>query len=563
MTSNYTGKLLLDLVKALFFAFYVFLLYELIITPAVLDWSFYGIALAALIVFLLGFALPARVRLKWLVLGVTFLLAVKALNNLQDTSLGWQVGGALIIFAVLLVTGILAGGFRLRHFTAVFLAALLLSYTVDLTEIPFWSEFSVKWKSPLLYPKETSVDYFPLKAIDVDKDGVKEIVTQGNLTAAKDYLAKGRKGLEPLEPEESKILVFKSTEKGFRELKTGSYDPKILLSSYVPDYINIPYYKSEWSPRENTGFVQKLIPEFSKTDLISFSHDFGMAPFSALGKSLTYIQERKEGLDKIRAGLGLQSPLPGILDYRSSLPITDTEILKASIAGYTFNAEFNGREVRGPVKASGIIAAGKFTNQSHGIALLGKNLQVVALEGPKAGSVIGEIGPDQVTDISTSEFLIADINADGIDEILLNTEKAKVLQLKEDGNWEILWSSRDTSFRFEDFDTLGSSKKPEVIALSKSVVRNNATRYMTGYQYSPEGLVTQWRVFSGLINLSAADVDGDNEKELIGYSYRNHRIFVLEKHNVPVTQLLYGLTGLLIAYGLYLRFFGTKQKEVA
>ncbi|KNZ68264.1 hypothetical protein Tfer_3190 [Thermincola ferriacetica] len=554
---NSPAQILLDICITVLFALYVFFFYQLLIIPAVLDWSVYGIALSVLLVFLLAWSLPATVRTKWLVLAAVFLLGVKSLNNLQDNSLSWQITGGAIIFLILLVTGYIAGRFHLRQFVTAFLIAVMLTYTVDLTQIPFWSEFSVKWKSPLLYPKQTSVDYFPVQVADIDRDGLAEIITQGNPRKARDYITHHtRPPKEPLEGEENQVLVYKWSNEGFQLMAPGSYDPEPVLSALKPDYISLPYYKMKWEKKAGGQLQQKLTPQLNVTGLMDLALNFGMAPFSSLQLSLESVASRDSSIKQLYKNMDMHvQPTATMLDYKSRMPVDRQEAKNLFIDGYNFSGEFAGQEFRGTTKGTGIMAGGTMAGNKKVAILLGKSLEVLALTGPQAGSLLGELTGEDVEDVSTAEILTADVNNDNIDEIMLNTEYAKLLQLKPDGQWKVIWSSRDDSFRFEDFNTLGSGKKPEIIALSKSLVRNNPTRYITGYELTPGGLKTRWRVFTGLINLQAADVDGDKENELIGYLYKNHRLFVLEKHNIPVTQILYGITGLLIACGIYLRLF--------
>jgi len=262
-----------------------------------------------------------------------------------------------------------------------------------------------------------------------------------------------------------------------------------------------------------TGIEEKMDPVLDKAEIIEQSMNFGKFPFKFLSLS--------------------QNSLADAIKNRSLLeqPVNSAEL------------------------AGGLLVPGEGRKK----IIIDEKLKVIQ---PTDQKVIAELGRSQVPDIGTSEVLTGDVNNDKIDELILTAETSQILQLTQDYKWEVLWSNpeprnfkdRFNKMRFEDFALLGSDKSPQLIALSKSNVRDNPTRYMTGYVYNDGTLKQKWRVFSGLINLRAGDIDGDGQNELLGYMYRAHRIYVLEKHNVPVVGILYGITGALILLGFSLRW---------
>lgn len=539
------------IIKFILLALYLFVLYELMVIPAILDWSVYGILLSLAIAGLLVRSLPPDRRWTYAVLGVTFLLSVKALGNLAYLSWYWQAAGAFVIFTVLFAVSRVAGKVLLRRFLTVFLVALTVSFTVNPAEIPLWTEYSVKWRSPVLYRQEGTVDYFPLQTADVNNDGKAEIITQGNFEAVRkeqEDITSEDERRTFLRPEDNNYMVFAWNGQTFKELNRGEYSMDRLAKALQPDYINFPYYSAAFRPDAN-GPAQALTPLLTREELVERTMHFGDAPFVALALDLKSTEDR----------LAEWPPAPV-----SSVNMDKPFKLRAIIKGPELTGIFEGRSFSIPTDATAILGAGRLLpGRAAQLVVLGEKLQVFNIEPAGKVKLLNEITPDEVPDISTAEAILADVNFDGTDEVLLNTERAKLLKLAKNGRWQVLWASPDDSFRFEGFAPLGKEGKPQIIALAKSTVRNNKTRYMTGYEFTPAGLKQKWRVFSGLINLRAADVDGDGSNELVGYLYKKHLVLVLEKHRLPVVPALYGLTAALILYGFIRQARQTRRGQTA
>lgn len=493
------------------FALYLFVFYQFCVVPAILDWSSLGVILTLALAGLLILSLPKEKRLPTTVLGITFLLLMKAFYNVSSYP-AWKIVLAdIVIFIILLVVGKLLGRMSFRRYLVVFLVALILNATIDISKAPFWTEFLVKWQSPQLYPQYSTVDYFPLKLIDVDGDGVKEIVTQENLEQAKTEqkdIASNGKHYEILSSENNHFAVYKWNGQTFDALTPDKYDIQKLEASLPLEYLGYPFYQTTVSVDKTKGIAEQMNPFLNKAQVIEQSMNFGKFPFEILSLD----QQSLAAAVKNRTLLGQ--------------PVGSTEL-----------------------------AGGKLVPDPAGERItIDDKLRVIQ---PADQKVIAQLDRSQVPDIGTSEVMTGDVNGDKVDELILTAETAQILQLTPDYKWKVLWSnpepSNDTDrfnkLRFEDFAALGSDKTPNLIALSKSNVRDNPTRYMTGYVYKDGALQQTWRVFSGLINLRAGDVDGDRNNELLGYMYRSQRIYVLEKHHVPVVGILYGITGLLILLG--------------
>lgn len=511
-------KCLWGIFKYLLLALYAFIFYEMLVVPAVLDWSLYGVLLVAGLTVLLVYAVPKDQRRSTAVLTVVFILALQAMENISSYPVLKKSLNILFICLVLLITGKLLGKFKIRQFFVVFLTALVLNLSLDLSQAPMWTEFTVQWESPQLYKRFATADYFPVKLADLDGDGTQEIITQENIPQAEketaEFVKKGTH-YQIMEPETYHYAVFKWNGNIFSKLSPEQYDVDKLLKQLPIDYVGYPFYKIEFTVDKTDGITQKMTPLLDRAELVEKGTNIAAMPFTMLKLN--------------------QLSLSGMLNSEKELNMPES---------------------------TRIVARGKLLpNEGEQVITLDDKLKVWASE--PGGQLLAEIDKNQVSDIGTSEVHIGDVDKDHVDEIILTSEVARILKLTPEGKWDILWSSpeqmdakaRFQKFRFEDFAPLGKDQEPQIIALSKSNVRNNPTRYMTGYKYEDGTLVQTWRVFSGLINLRAGDVDGDGKNELIGYMYRAQRLFVLKKHDLPIVPAIYTLTGglILLGFGLQLK----------
>ncbi len=507
-----------EIIIPIFLALYLFVFYELILVPAILDWSIYGVGLALALAGLLILSLPAEKRRPVTVLGITFLLAMQAMEKIRDSSPGQQAWGIGLIFLVLLVVGKLLGRFSWRRYLAVFATALALTAAFDPAQVPFWTEFRVKWESPLLYKKLATVDYFPLQLADVDGDRAKEIIVQQNPAGAREeqeVITKKGKKQQILEPEKNYFAVYKWDGQTFREIPPAKYSRPRLAAALPVDYLGYPFYRTV---RQDTpagtvnGIGEQMTPLVNRVSLVEQAARFGSFPFAMLELDRRSLAAKMTS----RADLGPAQLAPS------------------------------------PARAVGNLTPGP---PAETVAIE-EALEV--READPGRKIVGTLSPEQVPYLGTSEVLAGDVDNDRIDELLLTAETSRILKLSAGGQWQTLWASpeplpdktRFQHFRFEEFAPLGQDPTPQIIALAKSNVRENPYRYMTGYLYKNGALEQKWRVFSGLLNLRAGDVDGDGQNELAGYMYRRQRVFVLEKHNLPVVPVLYAVTGGLIILGL-------------
>lgn len=510
-------KCLLEIACTVLLSLYLFVFYELLLVPAILDWSTFGVALTLALTGLLVWCIPKNSRLSTAVLAITFILALTAIDNITGYPPFKKTLATLFLFFLLLIVGKLLGHFSFRRYLTVFLVALALNSTVDLAQARLWTEFVVQWESPALYKRFATVDYFPVKLADVDGDGIKELITEENLAQAEkeklDVAANGTK-YQILKPEKYHFAVYKWNGNTFTELPPDRYSLDKLANSLPVDYLGYPFYETISRLNKADGIEQQITPLLDRAKLVETSTNFAAFPF----KMLELNQKSLETL--MKGQVAIHEPAPSSIVAEGNL-------------------------IPGPPKE---------------LVTVDDTLKV--WEKNPGNKLIATIDNSMISDIGTSEARVGDVDNDKIDELLLTAETSRIMKLSNDGKWQTLWASpteldekaRFQKFRFEDFAPLGRDKTPQIIALSKSNVRDNPTRYMTGYVYKNGALQQEWRVFSGLINLRAGDVDGDGQNELTGYMYRAQRLFVLKRHHLPVVPALYTITGGLILAGIGLQW---------
>lgn len=510
-----TAKLLKcckGIILTVLFSLYMFVLYELAFIPAILEWSVYGVALVLSLTGLLIWSVPTVGRRQAAVLGITFLLAVRALDSIRSYPSVREFFSGLFIFILLLVIGKILGRFSIRRYFVVFMVAILLTSILDLSQTRLWTEFIVKWESPTLYKRLGTIDFFPVVLADVNGDGSKEIITQQNIKEAEEekekILESGTK-YDILEKEGNNFAVYGWNGDTFTEFTPDRYNPEKLKAALPVDYQGYPFYETINRLNDSEGIEQQMNPLVKRAELVEKSTSFVSFPFEMLKLNQTNLESRL----KSQAALSLPSPSSVVAE---------------------------GNLVPGPPTEEVII--------DHILSVR---------ESGKDKQPLGTIDEKMVAEIGTSEVIVGDVDRDNTDELMLTSETSRILKIGKNGQWQVLWTSIDSldekarfqKFRFEDFAPLGKDKNPQIIALSKSYVRDNPTRYMTGYTYRDGALHQEWRVFTGLINLRAGDVDGDGENELVGYMYKAHRIFVLKRHHLPVTAAIYVITAGLIMLG--------------
>lgn len=242
----------------------------------------------------------------------------------------------------------------------------------------------------------------------------------------------------------------------------------------------------------------------------------------------------------------------GSMDVRQEL---GTKYKDLHLTSGMLTGTYEGKSFGGTTKATKILTTMKLPDGREGVIVIGEHLSVLAVEPDGTLTEAYKLTRKEA-ELATGEFIPADIDHDNVDELLVAGRPSYILKPKTDGTWDILWASaeRDKSFRFSNFAAVGSEQTPEIVAKARSWVSTTDARYLSGYDYTPDGLKQNWRIYMPLINVQIGDIDGDNQNEIIASLENSHRILVFKKHNIPVFTLTIILFVGLLGYGVVRRF---------
>ncbi|MCF6092583.1 hypothetical protein L1765_01065 [Microaerobacter geothermalis] len=531
------------------FAVYLYFSYQLLVIPALLDFSLYGLVAFLLVSFILLWLTPTGERRKMLIFGIAFLLLDKAYYETSYYSFFPYLFSLIVITLVIGFIAFFYGKLAKHVVFAMIGTALLLHLLIPRDEAKALNHFWIQWKSPPLYLGEM-FDYFPLLIRDINNDGKDELITLGNrdetLAKWKEENSgtlseeKVKEKLEEerirsrypflLKPEELFLYAFTLGDGKMERIPVEKEQAQIIMAEMIKDYIGFPYYTMT-----STGIIT---PQIQRQPLVEGMMQIGTSPFRAMLLDANAISQ-----------ILVQSN--GAFDAQNGWP--DSAFSEVSIVGDELRGIYNGDPFRIKTEATTILGPVKMSSDQESLLLLGNSLELVGIENGTP-RVTHQLTNEQIKNLSTSQFIIGDVNRDGSDEILVSSEQSRILKPTKSGTWEILWAATDESFRFEDFTTVGGENQKEIVALGKSEVRQHPLRYLTGYTMEKDVLKREWRTFLSFINVRGADVDGDGKKELVASMYRTHRIYVLSKHNIPVELILLATTVFLAIIAGYRRF---------
>lgn len=536
MSKTGSIKTFITLITWGFLAIYSYFAYHLLLTPLLLEFSLIGVAIGWGALLALFFLLPKKERKPVAVFIALFLFLTKALHESGYVVFWLKLFYFLVIgFAVYLVARFY-GKLSKPVVCVMLLFGFLLHVVVPKDQVRLLSHFIPVWESPALYTGKT-IDYFPLLLRDIDGDGREEIITFGHHEEWGELVKeKFFTGIDPdarpydLEEEPIFLYVFKWQDGRMVRLANEEVDIEALRPFIPKDYVGFPYYV--WDERFT------LVPQTQRQNLSEQMGQFGTAPFYAMRLNVHTLAQYMDVFQ-------------GIYDRQDQFRL-DTPIRSIAIENGELVLETENKTVRQPTRATKIIDLIR-TEEGLGLLLMSDALELWQMDDQFNLKLTHQLGESEIQSIMASEFIIADINGDGLDEVLISTSTirvtiSRILRPLAGGEWEILFTSPDTSLRFEAFDTLGDETEQEIIALAKSQVRNHPLRYLTGFTYTEEGLKQNWKTFVSFINVRTGDLDGDGEKELVASIYDTHKVYVLKKHNVPVYTLLAVIFGLLTIY---------------
>lgn len=519
---------------------FLILFHQLCLIPGLLDYSVYGFVLLLTGGGLLVYLLPAGGRREIL----TFLLATpyayEAFNALRHWILPAQAAGVLIIVAVIAVTARLYARLDRRRLAAFALAALLVFALAPGEQIRVLNNFFLLEESPNMYGGEVFT-YFPLRVEDFSGDGDLQVLSWGNREeklAARDAAEEEAPDIpdEPhvLAPETVYPYVF-TWESGLTRTPVSDLDASTgdaaedALTAHYPAF---PYYAAQ-----PTGELEPLLSPFQLTE---GALHFAGAP------AMAYDLVRASAEARMKEGTvdSAHFPEAGFRDIR--------------LSGDEMQCVRDGEELTYPTRATEIVAPIQLGDQT-GLVLLGSSLQIVVPEEGEDETgfrMTHELTADDFSDVGLVDPLVADVTGDGGDELLLssNHTPSRILRPGEDGALELLWMAdpADETFRFEDVVD-GSNGRPEIIAQRPSLIRDDPSRFLTGYTFADGQLHTEWRSMFNMVDVHSRDLTGDGGREIIGLRYGAHRFWVLRQHGFPLTVVLWVGAALLAAWLLVRR----------
>ncbi|WNC16553.1 hypothetical protein [Brevibacillus brevis] len=524
------------------YAIALLLIYHLLVKPAFLDLTWIALVVFLPLLWFCYWVVRPEERRQVLVFTVGILLLDRALPRVDvKTTSALLIGGAVAI----LVVALLAKWYGKLNWKAVgslVIVALLANVTFNRDTLAALSHFTVKYESDRLYNGQW-VDYFPMTLFDVDGDGKQEIITYGNAEelplpeepAKKPETEQEKKELADkllhlqAEPVALYVLTWKDGKMVRMPNDQISPETMALLKEKMPsDYPGFPYY---------TMKDGQLVPNVQRQSYAEGMMQIGTAPYRAfmldMANIANQLQENGGSMD-VRHELGSK--------YK------DLHIKDGVLTG-----TYDGKPFSGTTKATKLVTTMMLPDGQEGLLIMGEHLSVMEVQ-PDGTLKEAYTLTRKEAELATAEFIPADIDHDNADELLIAGKPSYILKPKPDGTWDILWASAegDQSFRFSNFAAVGSGQ-PEIIAKAKSWVSTTDSRYLSGYDYTPDGLSQNWRIYLPLINVQVGDIDGDKQNEIVATIYNTHRVLVFKKHNIPVLPLTIVLFVGLLGYGVVRR----------
>ncbi|MCM3141982.1 hypothetical protein [Brevibacillus sp. MER 51] len=534
---------ILETISWALYAIALFLIYHLLVKPAFLDLTWIAVLIFLPLLAFCYFVVHPSERRQVLVFTIGFLLLDRALTRVDvKTTAALLIGGAIAVIVIALLVK-WYGRLNWRAVGSLVLIALLANVTFNRDTLTALSHFTVTYESDRLYNGDW-VDYFPIALHDVNGDGSMEIITYGNA----EELPLPEKIEKPETEEEKKAMAEKlrhlqaepvslyvlTWKDGQMVRMPNDQIPaetmKIIQEKLPTDYPGFPYY---------TMKDGQLVPNVQRQPYAEGMMQIGTAPYRAFMLDMENIANQL-------------ADNAGSMDVRQTLgsKYTDLHIKDGMLTG-----NYDGKPFGGTTKATKLMTTMMLPDGREGIVVMGEHLSVLSVE-PDGTLTESYTLTRKQAELATGEFIPADIDNDKVDELLVAGKPSYILKPKADGTWEILWASgdHDKSFRFSNFATIGNNAKPEIVAKAKSWVSTTDTRYLSGYDYTPEGLKQTWRIYMPLINVQIGDIDGDKENEIVANMYNTHRILVFKQHNIPVLGLTIALFVGLLGYGVVRRF---------
>lgn len=509
------------------FSVYLLFVYYVLLVPAFADYSYFAFLSIPLAFF--GFWLvPKRSRKTWAVLALLTIFIEQALANIRTTH---PPTYAISVTAIALVLYALARWYariRFAQVVIVTMAALALHLSVPNHLIPALTEFVPRWSSGWHYTGPFPVP-LPLNVVDIDDDGRDEIVTWGN----RDFYPDGRKlpNTYKLFNEPLRAVAWKWDGREMVRMPLDHLDRERLEEILPEEYTGFPYY--------HLNAEYELEPLVQRKPFTEGMLQFGTAPYRALLVNLDNVLRRLE----LTGGVYDRMAQGGAYE-------------NVSIAGGVIQGEYRGQPFSAPTAATEIIGTVRMPDGSDALLLRGRDVLLMQMRDGRP-EVTHELTREMQRDLSYSLLRAADVDGDGADEVIVDYPYTAILKPAPDGSWKILWASESASLlHIKDIGSFAGKGDAEIIALNKSRVRASGVQYLGSFAYTENGLKQNWKIFirhAKIVRL--ADLEGDGRQELVLTFAGSSNVYVLDKHNVPVTAITIAVTALLYAVLIGRRLF--------
>lgn len=512
------------------FCLYLHLFYYVLLVPAFAEFSFYAFLVVPLA--LGGFWLvPRPQRMKAAVITLLFIFMEQAFANIIQMK---PLQFTLSVIVIVLFISFLMWHYVKLHIakvavvSAVALAFNLLIPAPVMLALP---EFYPRWISEPQYIGEFQ-GKLPLAVADLQGDGKDRIILLGN----RDYYPDGRKLPQTYKLYEEPLRVMAWEWQGNEMARVPDEQLESILEAEQSGQIDdSPFRLTEWLSKAHPGYPYYILnehyelePLVQRKSLAEGMLQFGTAPYQIMAVNMENIQRQLErnggAFDRLAAGGRY----------------TDVVIHGGLIEGF-----YDGLPFSAPTTATQIIGTARMAGGEDAILLKGLHLELLQMiDGELV--VTHTLTREMQRDLSYSQIQIDDINADGVDEIIIAYPYTSILSPQPDGSWQVLWGTHTSSFHIKTIGHLAADKKQEILALSKSKVRASGTNYLTSYTYTDEGLKQNWKIFSRNVETAAlADLQGNGKNDLVVTFAGSSAIYVLAKHSIPVTTITIVLTALL------------------
>lgn len=505
------------------YCLYVYFCYHLLILGAFADLSIVGLVTVP-IIFVLFWLIPRQQRKTAIVFTLLFVFFDQAIQRVRWMDVQWFILNSLFIGLIMYPIVRWYGKLKLVPVALSFLVAFSLNAALPDRMVQGLTHLWPLAVTEPLYEGELR-DPFPFTLADVNDDGRMEIVTIGNTDIPPREVSIGEHTFE-IENEQFSLFVYR-WDGGLRRIPVAQLDAGRIAAKVPQEYIGFPYYVLTDSLR--------LEPLFGRQELAESMTQFGTTPFRSLlhnieniSRLLTYNEHVYDSVQQ--AG-----------ERFTDLVLADGR-LSGAYDGQSFVIESDATE---------IIGALRLGEDREGLLVKGISISLYEMKN----GVLTEthtLTREMQTNLAQSKIMITDVNDNGIEEMMIALPYTIILEPSEEGMWDVLWGTRERSFRVESVMNQGSDDE-RLLAMSKGMIPTNEMSYLTGFSYSDRALVREWKVFLPAVSrVVVGDLDGDGKDEIVTNRSGTHKLYVWTPHHIPVIEILLGVT-VLLAGGLAVR----------